>query len=235
MNKPKISILLPTRKRTQTLIKSISSILTSCADSSNIEILIAYDEDDDESKDFFSTVWADFIAQSNATSRVFESQRHGYLKLYKYVNFLAAQASGDWLMFWNDDAIMLSENWDQKILENENWFGLLRMPCANMNHPFALFPIIPKDWLNLFGQVSPVNHSDWWIYHVTLPMNRIKNIDALVFHDRADVTGNNNDLTYKEQSYGADGKDPSNPEDYSHPDRIKDLNNWIDKLKLHIN
>jgi len=231
MTKPKISILLPTRKRTQAIINSIGSLLANAADTSRIEILIAYDNDDEESKEFFQEIWHGYLAQTKATTKVFETERFGYLRLYKYVNFLASQASGDWIMFWNDDALMLTENWDDEIVKNDGWFGLLRMPCTNMNHPFALFPIIPRAWVDFFGMVSPVNHSDWWIFNVTYPIGRMKNIPVEVYHDRADVTGGNNDDTYKEQSYAADGKDPTNPEDYSHPDRCKDLQDWIIKLR----
>ena len=234
MTKPKISILLPTRKRTQTLVNSLNSLLANAADTSRIEILIAYDDDDDESRDFFANTWADYIGQCSATSKVFETERFGYLRLYKYVNFLAEQATGDWIMFWNDDALMLTENWDDEIVKHDGWFGLLRMPCVTMNHPFALFPIIPREWIDVFGRVSPVNHSDWWIYNVTAPAGRLLNLPVQVYHDRADVTGNNNDETFREQSYAADGRDPTNPEDYSHPDRIAELEQWIKKLEQHV-
>jgi glycosyltransferase involved in cell wall biosynthesis len=230
MNKPKISILLPTRKRTAAVIKSIGSLLANAKDTSRIEILVAYDDDDEESREFFAETWFPFLEQCQATSKVFETERFGYLRLYKYVNFLAEQASGDWIMFWNDDALMLTENWDEEIVNNNGYFGLLRMPCVTMNHPFALFPIIPREWVDLFGMVSPVNHSDWWIYNVTVPAGQMKNIPVNVYHDRADVTGGNNDETFKEQSYAADGKDPTNPEDYAHPERQADLRDWIRKL-----
>ena len=230
MNKPKISILLPTRKRTAAVIKSIGSLLANAKDTSRIEILVAYDDDDEESREFFAETWLPFLEQCQATSKVFETERFGYLRLYKYVNFLAEQASGDWIMFWNDDALMLTENWDEEIVNNDGYFGLLRMPCVTMNHPFALFPIIPREWVDLFGMVSPVNHSDWWIYNVTVPAGQMKNIPVNVYHDRADVTGGNNDETFKEQSYAADGKDPTNPEDYAHPERQSDLRDWIRKL-----
>jgi glycosyltransferase involved in cell wall biosynthesis len=154
MTKPKISILLPTRKRTQTLVNSINSLLANAADTSRIEILIAYDDDDEESREFFANTWADYIGQCSATTKVFETERFGYLRLYKYVNFLAEQASGDWIMFWNDDAVMLTENWDDAIVNETGWFGLLRMPCVNMDHPFALFPIVPRSWIDFFGKVS---------------------------------------------------------------------------------
>jgi len=234
MTKPKISILLPTRKRTEAVVKSIGSLLANAADTSRIEILIAYDNDDDESRKFFAETWFPYIGQCSATSKVFETERFGYLRLYKYVNFLAEQATGDWIMFWNDDALMLTENWDEEIVKHDNWFGLLRMPCVTMNHPFALFPIIPRQWINVFGRVSPVNHSDWWIYNVTAPVGRLMNIPVQVYHDRADVTGNNNDETFREQSYAADGRDPTNPEDYVHPDRRAELEEWIKKLEKHV-
>ena len=88
MTTPKISILLPTRKRTEAVIKSISSLLANAKDPANIEILIAYDDDDDESRTFFSETWFPFLEQCGTTSKVFETERFGYLRLYKYVNFL---------------------------------------------------------------------------------------------------------------------------------------------------
>lgn len=230
MTKPKISILLPTRKRTEMLVKSLNSLLATASDTSRIEVLIAYDNDDDESRDFFNDTWADYIGQCNATSKIFETERYGYMKLNRYVNFLGEQATGDWLMFWNDDALMITEGWDDRIVEQDGYFGLLRMPCVSMNHPFALFPIIPRGWIDLFGCISPVAHSDWWIYNVTVPAAAMKNIAVEVYHDRADVTGNNNDSTFQERSYNADGKDPTNPDDYSHPDRRKDLQDWVGKI-----
>ena len=231
MTQPKISILLPTRKRTELLIKSVSSLICSAKDSANLEFLIAYDEDDNESREFFQNIWPGFIDQCQSTSKIFESPRYGYLELFRYVNFLAKQASGDWIMFWNDDALQITDNWDEEVIKHTGWFGLLRMPCINMNHPFALFPIIPRSWVDFFGTVSPVNHSDWWIYHVATGNNLMKNIPVQVFHDRADVTGNNLDDTFREQSYNADGKDPANPFDYSHPERQKELSLWIQKLR----
>jgi hypothetical protein len=234
MTKPKISILLPTRKRTEAVVKSVGSLLANAKNPADIEILIAYDDDDQESREFFSTTWFPFLEQAGATTKVFETERFGYLRLYKYVNFLAEHATGDWIMFWNDDALMLTENWDDEIRKEDGYFGLLRMPCVTMNHPFALFPIVPREWVNFFGKVSPVNHSDWWIYNVTVPVGRMKNIPVQVYHDRADVTGGNNDETFKEQSYNADGKDPTNPEDYIHPQRQQDLMDWIKKLAAKV-
>ena len=52
---PFISILLPTRERTQLVEKSIKSLLDLATDPSNIEILIAYDDDDQLSREYFNS------------------------------------------------------------------------------------------------------------------------------------------------------------------------------------
>ena len=232
--KPKISIMFPTRKRTDALIKSVASLLHFAHDTANIEFLIVYDQDDEESREFFANEWEPFLAQTKATSKVFASVRHGYLRLHKYVNHLATEAEGDWICSWNDDCYMLTQDWDKHIIENDNFFGLLRMPCANMEHPFALMPVVPREWINVFGEVSVVNHIDWWIYQVCKFNNAVRDIPVQIYHDRADVTGNNNDSTYQERSYDHDGKNPNNPEDHSHPDRRRDLQNWIEKFHNHV-
>lgn len=231
MATPKISILLPTRKRTEALINSLNSLITTASDSANLEILIAYDEDDRESQEFFATQWADYIAQCNASYKIFETERFGYTRLNEYINLLAENATGDWLFFWNDDALMLTDNWDSEVLKNDvSKMQLLRIPCSTMEHPFALMPIFPRTWVETFGCVSPVSHSDWWIYNVCKPNNLVSDINALFYHDRADVTGGNNDETFAERSYSADGKDPTNLYDYAHPQRQQELREWIQKL-----
>jgi len=226
----KISVLLPTRKRTELVHSSINSVLANASHPEMVEILIAYDEDDAESKNYFeSEKWTNLISQYGATSKIFETERHGYIKLYKYVNLLSEKATGNWLIFWNDDSVMDTQSWDDTIRENDGYFGLLRAQ-SNHNHPFAIFPIVPKQWVEEFGMFSPVNHSDWWTYQCCAPIGRMRNIPIHVTHNRANVNGMNNDATFQEQDYGADGQDPSNPEDYSHPDRKNDLIAWQHRI-----
>ena len=48
-----ISILLPTRKRFKYLTASINSLLQTCKDKNNLEILLLFDDDDQETVDQF--------------------------------------------------------------------------------------------------------------------------------------------------------------------------------------
>jgi hypothetical protein len=230
----KISVLIPTRQRTKLIEESVTTLLNNAHDSNKIELLIAIDDDDEESNDYFlNGQWETFLSQWQVQHRVFTMERFGYLGLFKYVNFLAKNSSGSHIMFWNDDAKMITKGWDTEIEKNKDYFGLLRMPCINHIHPLALFPIVPIKWVELFGTVSKVNHSDWWIYQVCKPINRVKDIAVEVYHDRFDISGNNNDSVFNQNSYALDGRNPNHPDDWSHPERIKDRKNWTERLMLH--
>lgn len=226
-----ISILLPTRKRTALAKRCITSLEDTTKNHSIVEVLVAIDKDDLESIEFFKT----FKSKFKIRPIIFEV-RQGYKGLHRYMNKMAEEADGKWLFLWNDDAKMMSYNWDVKITEHNGWFGLLRAKCVNMDwHPFALFPIIPKEWIALFGTFSPVTHNDWWTYHVAAACNRMKNISVSIFHDRPDVTGNNYDETFEERSFDNDGKDPTNLDDYVHPQRQQELLEWRQKLLDYVN
>lgn len=231
----KISILLPTRERPDLVSVSITSLISNAADPSRIEVLIAIDDDDEISQKFFDGEdWSAITSEFSTTQfHVHQTPRYGYLGLFRYVNFLGAESTGDYVMFWNDDATMLTQDWDLEIDRNNEYFGLLRMPCTNHKHPFALFPIIPRKWIDLFGCISLVNHSDWWIYNVCRPINRVKDINVEVFHNRADITGDNNDAVFKSNSYALDGRNPNHLDDYSHPQRRLDRENWTNMLMLY--
>lgn len=230
----KISILLPTRTRTKLVQRSLSQLISKADKPENVEVMIGIDDDDTESLEFFkSAEWEKFKEEYPAVYHVHITERFGYLGLFRYVNYLAEKSTGDHLMFWNDDALMLTDSWDTVIQQHKDYFGLLRMPCVNHRHPFALFPIIPRKWIELFGCVSLVNHSDWWIYNICKPIDRVIDIPVDVYHSRFDVSGQNNDEVFNDNSYALDGRNPNHLDDYSHPQRIQDRQDWILKLKLY--
>ena len=230
-----ISLLLPTRKRTKLVHKMVKRLIKLAKKPSNLEILIAIDDDDQESIDYFnSQEWNGMLAKHNIQNKVLVSERHGYIALYKYVNALGLEAQGDWLFFINDDCVFETKNWDKIIERNTGYFGVLRAQ-SNHNHPFALFPIIPKRWVEEFGMVSAVNHSDWWVYNCAARVGQLRQIPIQITHNRMDITGLNDDETYAEQDYSTDGRDPTNPADYSHPERQHDLVVWQRRILEIIN
>jgi len=192
-----VTVLLPTRCRTSLITRTVESLLSLADDPAQIEIAVAYDEDDAESHDFFSSpAWVDLVSKYGTATQVHKTPIWGYVELHRYYNLLAQHARGQWLLIWNDDALMKSTGWDSMIKREQDHMGMLHMITENYRPKFALFPLIPRKWIDIFGSVSLSNSNDSWIHHICLEANAIKLIDAVVFHDRADLTGNNLDQTY---------------------------------------
>jgi glycosyltransferase involved in cell wall biosynthesis len=207
-----VSVLLPTRGRTTALKTSLESLVNLARRPRHLEILLAFDDDDDASLEFFTREIASVIDQAGAAYTTWQFPRLGYIRLNEYVNYLAGQAQGQWLMFWGDDAIMETRHWDQRILEVSD-FRVLRIPTHNQ-HPYAIFPIVPRAWFELFGYVSAHQLSDTWVSQIAYIMDIMQDIDVQVTHDRFDITGNNCDDTWRNRPM-LEG-DPQSPRDFNH-------------------
>lgn len=209
---PQLSVLLPTRGRTDALTTSITSLLDLAAAPNNIEILLAFDNDDTESYRYFLKTTVPVLAQHHTAYTCFGFERLGYIRLNEYVNYLASKAQGRWLMFWGDDAIMETQNWDQRILE-VSALRVLRMPTHNQ-HPYAIFPIVPRAWFELFGYISAHQLTDTWVSQIGYVLDIMQNINVSVTHDRFDITGNNHDDTWRNRPM-LEGR-PSDSRDFNH-------------------
>ena len=208
-----ISVLLPTRGRTDALARSIMSLLHTCSLPDTVEILLAFDDDDADSVRYFQEYIAGEINDMGATYIAMQTPRLGYVRLNEYVNLLAKHSQGRWLMFWNDDAVMQSKAWDSRIREHDGHFRVLRMP-THREHPYAIFPIVPRTWYELFGYISDHQISDAWVSQIAYMLDIMHNIDVTVVHDRHDLTGNNADATFQ-QRVMLEGR-PTDPRDFNY-------------------
>lgn len=211
----KISILLPTRGRTDALKRSLESLVDTAADSESIEIMFGIDSDDTATTDYIKNEIAPILQNAKIEARANVFQPLGYENLHTYVNTLAENCSGEWLFFWNDDAIMLSKDWDNVINSYTGQFKLLGPKDNHNGHPYAILPIVPRDWFILLGHLSQNAQNDAWLSHVAYMLDIFERIDVEILHDRADLTGNNNDDTFKNRKY-MEGN-PSDPKDFGHP------------------
>ena len=209
MTKPLITVLLPTRKRTAMVKKSISTILELATDPSRLHIAIAYDSDDAESETYFtSNEWKLLVENTGATQVVYKIERQGWMELHEYYNHLAQNSNSDWYLIWNDDAFMQTQGWDQEIHDNKDYQGLISMEC-------------------MIG-MNPV---DQWIQDITYEIGCYKRINAKIFHDHFQFTGNNNDEVYQETS-----KNKKFTKRAYKTDEMAELKqSWIDQWRSAIN
>ena len=200
MTKPLITVLLPTRKRTAMVKRSITTILELATDPSRLHIAIAYDSDDAESETYFtSNEWKSLVENTSATQVVYKIERQGWMELHEYYNHLAQNSNSDWYLIWNDDAFMQTQGWDQEIHDNKDYQGLISMECNGKRPDSTLFPCVPKQWVDTFNMIG-MNPVDQWIQDITYEIGCYKRIGAKIFHDHFQFTGNNNDEVYQETS-----------------------------------
>lgn len=194
-----ISVLLPSRGRPKPLVESIGSLLDLADRPGAVQVLIAADPDDPDTREvdlpWQAAVWT-------------APERYGYPRLHEYVNRLAERADGDWLMLWNDDARILTPGWDAIVAVQQP--GVL-WPHSNDIATCNTFPIWPRTWTDRLGHVSLSPHCDSWIQYLGQALDRHERVDIEILHDRADLTGGHNDATRAESLAGYRTADYGSP------------------------
>ena len=205
---PGISILLPTRGRTEQLYRSVSSLIDLADDAADIQWLFAFDNDDRNSYEYFQSNILPAIESTGALYTVMGFERLGYSRLNEYVNALALRSRGDWMVFWNDDAVMTSQSWDTVIKSYTGKF-VLQAFDTHKKHPYSIFPIVPRKWLELIGHLSLHALNDAWLSQIAWMLDIVERIDVVVDHERFDLTGKNKDQTFKDRViYEGNANDP---------------------------
>lgn len=213
-----IAILLATRGRTDSLGRSIKSLMTMANDPKSIQLFFAFDSDDQVGTEYFVKELKPWLDEFKVTYKAMVFNRMGYLGLHKYNNAMAKSADADWLMIWNDDAYMLTQGWDSVITGYTNQFKLLSFKTHNL-HPYSIFPVVPRKWFEILGYISPHPTQDGWVSQQAYMLDIYERIEVDVKHDRYDLTGNNFDETFRERQM-LEGK-PSDPMDFHSKSQIE--------------
>jgi hypothetical protein len=206
-----IAVLLATRGRTATLERSVRSLFELAADPERIQILLAFDRDDTVGVPFFTQTLQPWMDRQGINYRAMLFDRMGYVRLNRYYNELAPHASAEWLIVWNDDAAMETQGWDSVIMQHSGEFKLLAFH-THRDHPYSIFPILPRKWYELTGYISPHPSQDAWLSQQAYMLDIWERIPVDVTHDRFDLTGNNQDSTFQERQI-LEGN-PSDPRDF---------------------
>jgi hypothetical protein len=209
-NKYSISVLLPTRSRTQALTDSVTSIVSRAHNVSKIQILFGLDNDDEVGLAHFESVIQPFLDDHavDYEAQAFDSM--GYAGLNRYYNHLGKTADADWLFIWNDDAVMNTQGWDQVIESYTGQFRLLKVH-THLEHPYSIFPIVPRAWFDVFGHFSRHQMVDAELSQMAYCLDLIQVVDIDVTHNQVELTNDPTDpLKAKVRFEG----NPNNPWDF---------------------
>jgi hypothetical protein len=228
-----ICVMLATRGRTKALSLCLSSLFGRASGKTKIQLIIAFDRDDYLGLGYFNDVVKHWLEEKNIDYTLLVTERYGYTKLNYYYNIMGNMARADWLLFWTDDAIMDTAGWDIEIAKYTGQFKILSV-YANNEHPYSIFPIIPQPWVKVLGRVSRHQLNDTEVSQMAYLLDIFERIPVYVTHDRADLTGNNKDVTYDERYY-FEGR-PNDPNDFRHPNfynkRVQDMQRLAHYMKV---
>ena len=242
-----IAILLPTRGRTEALTRSLIGLLEKATNLDRIQVLLGLDTDDQIGLDHFENELQPKLDEMGVEYIAMSFEPIGYGRLNEYINVLANHSSAHWMFFWNDDAVMETIGWDTEISKHTGEFKLLAVHTHN-DHPYSIFPIVPRAWLDVVGHLSLHSMTDAWLSQIAFMINVWERIEVNVLHDRADLTGNNLDQTYKQRKLLEgnlrDPRDFHYPDNYMHRARECDLlseymksqgldTSWWENVKLN--
>jgi len=190
------SVLIPSRDRIDILKNSINSLLNNANNSENIQILIKFDFDDEQSIKRFSEL---NLRKQDVV--LFGNRFRGYKDHHLFLNDLAKLAEGEFLFTWNDDTTMLSKDWDLEIQKYSGQFIVLK-PQHNMKTllEFNGNPIYPKKWADLCGHVAMNCHTDNWIDEISINLKIKQEVQIFIRNDAKHWGGFVDDQTYREGS-----------------------------------
>lgn len=235
-----IAVLLPTRGRTGALSRSVMSLVNRAVDLPKLQLLFGFDTDDTIGYAHFEKELQPWLDSKNVDYTVMQFDPLGYERLNEYVNALAAESDADWCFFWNDDALMETSSWDRMIAKHTGEFKLLAVH-THKDHPYSIFPIVPREWMDQLGYLSPHPLNDAWLSQIAYKLDIWERIEVYVTHDRSDLTGNNNDETFKSRTMDQLEGNPNNPRDFHNPQwtalRMKEtemLSIWMKQQGLSI-
>jgi hypothetical protein len=170
-----ISVLLPSRGRSRSLLATVRGLLGLAADPDDIEVLIAADPDDDATLDLAQD---GFLPEQ---ARIWVApERFGYKRINEYFNALDAMAAGPWSFMFNDDAILLTPRWDEVVRGEAP--GVL-WPTADYATNHNTFPVWPTAWTRHIGHVSLDQSTDMWIHDISMATGTSRRIPVSIHHE----------------------------------------------------
>jgi hypothetical protein len=224
-----VSVLLPTRQRPELMLKSVKSLIDRASDPSQIEVLLKIDTND---QDTYTSRYEELQSITPNCKVLISPQKNGYQDLHLAVNDLCALSTGEFLLLWNDDATMETQGWDRYVAEHSNQLCVIQM---NNNHFPDIFPLVHRKIYELLNHFSLNPHNDTWIHYVA-QVAGIERQDFRIYayHDRADVTGNNDDAIYQEGFGSQAGYLPSHQRFFS-PDEQLLREQDVAQIKTYLN
>jgi glycosyltransferase involved in cell wall biosynthesis len=181
--KPSLSLIVPTRKRTEKLRTLLESLNCNTRNKKQVEVVLVVDADDSDSLDFR------FPSPNLKRVVVEPGLAMGALNMAGY-----EAGAGDFFMLLNDDVIVRTPAWDRQVLSACRHFAdgivLVHVNDTLFGEGMCTFPIVSRTFCELAGGICPKEYRRYRIddhieniFHLlgALDENRIVYLPDVVF------------------------------------------------------
>lgn len=209
-----VSVLLPSRGRPQMCLDSIKSL-----GKGRFEVLVYLDKDDPKVQSYLLKL------SHMKHVKIFIRERTSYVNFQDMINFLAAEAKGDWLLLWNDDAFIRGKwLWVAKQHDPEK-VNVLRF--GNSINNLNLFPAISRKMYELQGYYSLSPHCDSWAMDISQTLGCERWEQGMEIEHRRDWE----DLQDDTKAHTMESYSVTIPK---HSDLQPQMNEMIEKLRPYV-
>ena len=163
INNNKISLLLPSRERSNKFKRMLNSLQSKCLNIDRVEILLLLDEDDKQIVNYKSLIENNF-KNLNIKLVIKNLKTHALRN-----NYLASLSSGDILFPANDDMIFISNDWDHYIDKEFSKIDMNKPYCLwinsgkKYNYLHCDFPILNRAWYKSLGYIGSEFFNFWYL------------------------------------------------------------------------
>ncbi len=221
----KISILIPSRKRSKKLERFLETLKIKTANLKRIELLILLDNDELEIENYRHLVDR---YKKNIEIKIFQINLKTHAERN---NYLAKKSNGSVIFPANDDLVIETINWDNLVDKEVSKVGDEEPLCLWVNsgnkYPYlhCHFPIINKEWYKRLGYVGSELFNFWyldtWICDLAKKSNKMLYVKSIKFKEfNAQSNISEFDETYMKNI--SDNK------------MEKDLDIWNNSMKIRI-
>jgi glycosyltransferase involved in cell wall biosynthesis len=184
-----ISIIIPTRSRQERLAKLIESIFSLAKYPDLVELVLVYDNDDEETRDLLNQFQGIF----NRQNLIVLNRDRSHNLNNDYLNFAACHTSGKYIWGLGNDNLIITDNWDEVLLEKAEEFlkekhgrvlyGYVSDDIHNTGDINTVggccFPLVSREAYEALGWFFPPEITKWgadhwlWMIYKALPENRM--------------------------------------------------------------
>ncbi len=167
-----VSVIMHSRGRPDIFRTSITSLINTCSNPSEVEVVMKLDSDDSTIPEYMSV-----LNEGPFSYKILVYDRmEAYWSLYIFQNDLSRIANGDIHWLFNEDNQILGGDWLSAFRESRNVFPdnvyVCNVPGNNSKVGKCVSPAYTREWFQVTGIVSPHVYSDRFLSSVAGAIGR---------------------------------------------------------------